>query len=229
MSFYHTWYHFPGTSANTEHVLLDRTLPVVRLGGRAELVQISVTSCRRLGGGACGRQRGERHGGQLGHKWQEGLPCWEQVQVLSHICGSSTWLPILPFVVLTRLRSWQVMTHGSFKILLAYLDFNGLIFHGYLMYISDTSPAYLRHISWVFQAYVRHISWVSQSYLIGISGISQAYLRHISGISDSSQAYLMGISGICQAYLMSISVVSYWYLGHISGISQAYLWSISVI
>ena len=62
--------------------MLDRTLPVVRLGGRAELVQISVTSCRRLGGGACGkqgqghgRQRGERHGGQLGHKWQEGLPC----------------------------------------------------------------------------------------------------------------------------------------------------------
>ena len=54
-----------------------------------------------------------------------------------------------------------MMTHGSFKILLAYLDFNGLIFHGvshvYLRLISGLSHGYFRHISAISQAYLRHI------------------------------------------------------------------------
>ena len=63
------------------------------------------------------------------------------------------------------------LTHSqSFNILLAYLDFNGLI--------------YLRHISGLSKAYRRLISVISMAYLRHSSGISQAYLRNISVISQ---------------------------------------------
>ena len=61
------------------------------------------------------------------------------------------------------------LTHSqSFKILLAYLDFNGLIYLRYFMGILWVSHWYLMGISWVSHRYLMGISWVSRGYLNGI-------------------------------------------------------------
>ena len=100
------------------------------------------------------------------------------------------------------------MTHGSFKILLAYLDFNGLIFHG-------VSHVYLRLISGLSHGYFRHMSGISHEYLSRILLVSRAYFRHISGLS---QAFLKHISGVSQSYKSSIPLV---YHRHMSGKSKS--------